>query len=38
MVLFFLGSDDIFQGLGEKSLDDDFLGQDLDGGAASRRS
>lgn len=33
MVLFFLGSDDIFQGLGEKSLDDDFLGQDLDGGA-----
>ena len=31
--LIFLGSDDIFQGLGEKSLDDNFLGRDLDGGA-----
>ena len=32
MVLFFLGSDDILQGLGGKGLDD-LLGRDIDGGA-----
>ena len=32
MALFFLGSDNILQGLGGKGLDD-FLGRDLDGGA-----
>ena len=32
MVLFFLGSDDVFQGLGGEGLDD-LLGRDFDGGA-----